>query len=188
MPLKIKDAELSDLLVRKQPKFVPQAPKCAKCTKNVYKAEEIRAANKTYHKLCFKCNACNKLLEPNILTEHAGDLYCKNCYAKNFGPKGYGVGLAMPTVNLNGIADSSPSLPVNINDSAAVSNGSGLKWTFSSVQQHQQQQQPLTSLPHTKNGTSFRYIFSFWLLGSKLTLSIEYFLTSDILFKCYNIH
>jgi len=150
----IKDAELSDLLVRKQPKFVPQAPKCAKCTKNVYKAEEIRAANKTYHKLCFKCNACNKLLEPNILTEHAGDLYCKNCYAKNFGPKGYGVGLAMPTAaNLNGIADSSPSLPVNINDSAAVSNGSGLKWTFSSVQQHQQQQQPLNSLPHTKNGT-----------------------------------
>ena len=82
------DPELSGLLMRKNPKFTPQAPKCAKCNKNVYMAEELRAANKTFHKLCFKCTLCSKLLEPNILTEHQGDLFCKNCYGKKFGPKG----------------------------------------------------------------------------------------------------
>lgn len=153
MILKIKDAELSELLIRKQPKFAPLAPKCAKCNKNVYKAEETRAANKTFHKLCFKCTACNKLLEPNILTEHAGDLFCKNCYAKNFGPKGYGVGLALPTSPDASFSSSSSmaSPPASSNFSTAansssassstssLSNGSGstsspaLKWTFSSV-------------------------------------------------------
>ena len=86
------DPELSELLTRKQPKFLPQAPKCAKCEKSVYKAEEIRAANQYFHKLCFKCTLCNKLLETNILTEHQGDLFCRSCYGKKFGPKGYGFG------------------------------------------------------------------------------------------------
>ncbi|CAF0980048.1 unnamed protein product [Brachionus calyciflorus] len=100
------DSELSELLTRKQPKFTITAPKCAKCDKTVYKAEETRAANKTYHKLCFKCYNCNKLLEPNILTEHQGDLFCKNCYGKKFGPKGYGFGggagvLSTETISTN---------------------------------------------------------------------------------------
>ena len=86
------DAELVDLLRRRQPVVVPSAPKCPKCNKSVYKAEETRAANQIFHKLCFKCNLCSRLLESNILTEHQGDLYCKSCYAKNFGPKGYGYG------------------------------------------------------------------------------------------------
>jgi cysteine/glycine-rich protein len=88
----ILDNDLADLLIRKQARIQPTAPKCAKCEKSVYKAEEIRAANKTYHKLCFKCTNCNKLLEPNILSERQDSIYCKNCYAKNFGPKGYGFG------------------------------------------------------------------------------------------------
>ena len=87
------DAELVDLLTRKKTVIQTQAPKCAKCEKSVYKAEEIRAANKTFHNLCFKCTTCNKLLEAKILSEHHGDLYCKNCYGKNFGPKGYGFGV-----------------------------------------------------------------------------------------------
>lgn len=90
--LRSTDPDLCSLLTRKQPRFVPSAPKCANCNKSVYKAEELRAANKTFHKLCFKCTSCNKLLETNILTEHAGDLFCRNCYAKTFGPKGVGFG------------------------------------------------------------------------------------------------
>ncbi|RNA08070.1 cysteine and glycine-rich 2 [Brachionus plicatilis] len=103
------DSELSELLTRRQPKFTITAPKCAKCDKFVYKAEETRAANKTYHKLCFKCYNCNKLLEPNILTEHQGDLYCKNCYGKKFGPKGYGYGSGAGI--LSSESPSSNSLP-----------------------------------------------------------------------------
>lgn len=90
--LRTTDPDLCSLMTRKQPRFMPSAPKCANCNKSVYKAEEIRAANKTFHKLCFKCTQCCKLLETNILTEHAGDLFCRNCYAKSFGPKGVGFG------------------------------------------------------------------------------------------------
>lgn len=124
--------------MRKQPKFAPQAPKCATCNKNVYKAEEIRAANKTFHKLCFKCTACNKLLQPNILTEHSGDLFCKNCYAKNFGPKGYGVGLAIPT---DSALSSLSSTPTSGTAATSLNGSSGLKWTFSSVPQQATAQQ-----------------------------------------------
>ncbi len=98
--LRITDPDLCSLMTRKQPRFMPSAPKCANCNKSVYKAEETRAANKIFHKLCFKCTACNKLLETNNLTEHAGDLYCRNCYAKSFGPKGVGFGtITMSTEN-----------------------------------------------------------------------------------------
>lgn len=90
--LRSTDPDLCSLLTRKQPRFMPSAPKCANCNKSVYKAEELRAANKIFHKLCFKCTSCNKLLETNSLTEHAGDLFCRNCYAKSFGPKGVGFG------------------------------------------------------------------------------------------------
>ena len=86
------DPDLCTLLTRKQPRFIPSAPKCANCNKSVYKAEETRAANKIFHKFCFKCTSCSKLLETNILTEHQGDLFCRNCYAKQFGPKGVGFG------------------------------------------------------------------------------------------------
>lgn len=121
------DPELTGLLTRKSPKFVPQAPKCAKCDKNVYKAEEIRAANKTFHKLCFKCNSCNKLLETNILTEHQGDLYCRICYGRNFGPKGYGYGAG-------GAGILSTESPTATNQSSPVNTtaSSTLKSTFSS--------------------------------------------------------
>jgi formylmethanofuran dehydrogenase subunit E len=117
------DSELSSLLTRKQPKFTPQAPKCAKCDKNVYKAEEIRAANKTYHKLCFKCTSCNKLLEANNLTEHQGDLFCRNCYGRNFGPKGYGYGQGAGILSGEYVSPKSPNAkPITT-----------LKSTFSSI-------------------------------------------------------
>jgi hypothetical protein len=125
------DPELSGLLTRKQPRFIPQAPKCAKCDKNVYKAEEIRAANKTFHKLCFKCTNCNKLLETNILTEHQGDLYCRVCYGRNFGPKGYGYGAGTAGI----LSTESPNT-VNNNSSGNspvyITASSSLKCTFTS--------------------------------------------------------
>ena len=41
-----------------------------------------------------RCTGCQRPLETSSLTEHAGHLFCRNCYAKSFGPKGVGFGAA----------------------------------------------------------------------------------------------
>lgn len=63
---------------------------CPRCGKKVYFAEEVKALGKKFHKLCFKCGNCNKMLEPGRCSTHDNDLYCNNCYGRKFGPKGYG--------------------------------------------------------------------------------------------------
>ncbi|VEN36186.1 unnamed protein product [Callosobruchus maculatus] len=46
-----------------------------------------------FHKTCFKCGECNKGLDSVNVTEGPDrDIYCKVCYGKKFGPKGYGYG------------------------------------------------------------------------------------------------
>ncbi|KAK6625752.1 Muscle LIM protein 1 [Polyplax serrata] len=67
-------------------------PKCPKCGKSVYAAEERVAGGLKWHKMCFKCGMCNKLLDSTNCAEHEGELFCKNCHARKYGPKGYGFG------------------------------------------------------------------------------------------------
>uniref|UniRef100_A0A8C9XWJ6 Cysteine and glycine-rich protein 2 n=1 Tax=Sander lucioperca TaxID=283035 RepID=A0A8C9XWJ6_SANLU len=66
--------------------------KCARCGDSVYAAEKIMGAGKPWHKNCFRCAKCGKSLESTTQTEKDGEIYCKACYAKNFGPKGFGYG------------------------------------------------------------------------------------------------
>eukprot|EP01110_Echinostelium_bisporum_P005029 TRINITY_DN22395_c0_g1_i1.p1 TRINITY_DN22395_c0_g1~~TRINITY_DN22395_c0_g1_i1.p1 ORF type:complete len:117 (+),score=46.76 TRINITY_DN22395_c0_g1_i1:53-403(+) len=66
--------------------------KCPTCTKTVYFAERVQALGKDYHKLCFKCLNCKKLLEVGKFSERDNNLYCKTCYGQLFAPKGYGFG------------------------------------------------------------------------------------------------
>lgn len=45
---------------------------------------------------------CNKLLDSYSCTNHEDEIFCKACYGKKFGPKGYGFaggagGLSMDT-------------------------------------------------------------------------------------------
>lgn len=63
---------------------------CPRCGKKVYFAEEIKAVGKKFHRLCFKCGNCNKMLEPGRCSTNENDLYCNSCYGRKFGPKGYG--------------------------------------------------------------------------------------------------
>ncbi|XP_071453100.1 muscle LIM protein Mlp84B-like isoform X4 [Hetaerina americana] len=67
-------------------------PKCPKCQKSVYAAEERVAGGLKWHKGCFKCGLCNKMLDSTNCTEHEGELFCKMCHARKYGPKGYGFG------------------------------------------------------------------------------------------------
>ncbi|XP_052568356.1 cysteine and glycine-rich protein 3 isoform X2 [Psammomys obesus] len=63
-----------------------ESEKCPRCGKSVY------AAEKPWHKTCFRCAICGKSLESTNVTDKDGELYCKVCYAKNFGPTGIGFG------------------------------------------------------------------------------------------------
>lgn len=93
---------------------------CPRCKKNVYFAEEKMALGKSFHKMCFACGKntlmslmiksilitdpflpclvwrptanCKKMLDSTNATEHDDELFCRSCYAKKFGPKGYGYG------------------------------------------------------------------------------------------------
>ncbi|GAA5846059.1 hypothetical protein JCM5353_005457 [Sporobolomyces roseus] len=72
------------------------APTCPTCDKKVYAAEQtLGPGGRAFHKLCLKCAACGKLLEPRLLVDHDGLAYCKSCHGKSFGTKGYGVGGAL---------------------------------------------------------------------------------------------
>uniref|UniRef100_A0A2L2Y9S3 BLTX194 n=1 Tax=Parasteatoda tepidariorum TaxID=114398 RepID=A0A2L2Y9S3_PARTP len=73
--------------------FVSQEhPKCPKCWKAVYAAEEMLAAGAKWHKTSFKCALCHKRIDSTNATEHGGELFCNQCYGRIYGPKGYGFG------------------------------------------------------------------------------------------------
>ncbi|KAF9167953.1 hypothetical protein DFQ26_002178, partial [Actinomortierella ambigua] len=74
------------------PRFVPTAaPRCPRCNKMVYQAEQVIGPNGApYHKPCYTCLECNKRLDSSSLAEHHGQAYCKTCHAKKWGPTGYG--------------------------------------------------------------------------------------------------
>jgi len=66
---------------------------CPRCDKAVFIAELMRGAGKAWHKTCFSCKLCNKRVDSSILCEKDAEIYCKSCYGKNFGPKGFGFGI-----------------------------------------------------------------------------------------------
>ncbi|KAK9299544.1 hypothetical protein QLX08_007455 [Tetragonisca angustula] len=76
-------------------------PKCPKCGKSVYAAEERVAGGLKWHKMCFKCGLCGKLLDSTNCTEHEGELFCKVCHGRKFGPKGYGFGGGAGTLSMD---------------------------------------------------------------------------------------
>ncbi|KAG5460148.1 MAG: hypothetical protein BJ554DRAFT_7839 [Olpidium bornovanus] len=65
---------------------------CPTCNKTVYAAEAVQGVGKKFHKLCFKCTSCNRQLDSSNITEKDNKAYCRSCYARDFGPKGYGYG------------------------------------------------------------------------------------------------
>ena len=72
--------------------------KCGRCGKSVYTQEEAIAAGQSWHRRgCFTCQVCNKSLDSTTVSDNVGvngevTIYCKSCYGKYHGPKGYGYG------------------------------------------------------------------------------------------------
>ncbi|KAF9112311.1 hypothetical protein BGX27_003630 [Mortierella sp. AM989] len=66
---------------------------CPRCQKTVYHAESALApGGSKYHKLCLRCVECSKSLDSTNMNDRQGVPYCKTCYGKAFGAKGYGYG------------------------------------------------------------------------------------------------
>jgi cysteine/glycine-rich protein len=72
--------------------------KCPKCGGAVYMAEKIVGAGSSWHIHCFNCSICNKKLDSTTVCDKEGQIYCKSCYGKEFGPKGVGFGMGAGTL------------------------------------------------------------------------------------------
>ena len=75
-----------DTWVIKAEKDAPDC--CPKCDGHVYQAEKMITASGTwYHKSCFRCVECERLLDSLTANDGMdGRLYCKQCYIKKYGP------------------------------------------------------------------------------------------------------
>ena len=52
------------------------ATKCAVCSKTAYPLESVKALDKTYHKICFKCAVCAITLNVKSFKGVDGQVYC----------------------------------------------------------------------------------------------------------------
>ncbi|CAD6185054.1 unnamed protein product [Caenorhabditis auriculariae] len=64
--------------------------RCHRCYDTVYFAEKVVVGGLMWHKRCFRCSLCEKGLDQGSVCETKGAVFCKGCYAKQNGPKGYG--------------------------------------------------------------------------------------------------
>ena len=70
------------------PTYPNMTSKCTKCTKSVYAMEKLEVEGKPYHKLCLKCETCNKTLSLGNYAALEGRFYCKPHIKQLFALKG----------------------------------------------------------------------------------------------------
>ncbi|KAL7674422.1 hypothetical protein ACOME3_000702 [Neoechinorhynchus agilis] len=75
--------------------------RCPRCKQPVYAAEQVLAGGRKWHKMCFKCCLCKKSLNSTNVTEHDGEIYCKQCYSRIFGIQGVGFGTGAGTLSMD---------------------------------------------------------------------------------------
>ena len=62
-----------------------------------------------YYLMLFVLASCSKTLDSGSVQENSGNPYCKSCYGKNFGPKGYGFGGGGAGLSSNSYGDGDES-------------------------------------------------------------------------------
>ncbi|GIX67654.1 xin actin-binding repeat-containing protein 2 [Caerostris darwini] len=60
---------------------------CKICGKHVYQMEKMKACKSVFHKNCFRCKECNKLLSVDSYSSNEGDIYCQPHFRQLFQPK-----------------------------------------------------------------------------------------------------
>ena len=62
--------------------------KCPRCQGKVFDAEKMQMKIGNYHKKCFSCSLCKRQLDYSNACHDMDEIYCNNCYLKNYGPVG----------------------------------------------------------------------------------------------------
>nr|CAG4651579.1 EOG090X00ST [Triops cancriformis] len=76
---------------------------CPRCGGAVYAAEQQLAKGTMWHKRCFSCADCKRPLDSVLACDGPNkEIYCKNCYGKRWGPKGFGYGHTPTLVSVSG--------------------------------------------------------------------------------------
>jgi len=95
----------------------PPGKGCPRCGGQVFHAEQMFSKGNIYHKKCFSCYACKRPLDSVLACDAPdGNIYCKGCYARTFGAKGYGFGGGSGFLQCGDIDDSindRPTLDLN---------------------------------------------------------------------------
>eukprot|EP01102_Stenamoeba_stenopodia_P011936 TRINITY_DN3705_c0_g1_i1.p1 TRINITY_DN3705_c0_g1~~TRINITY_DN3705_c0_g1_i1.p1 ORF type:complete len:217 (-),score=44.42 TRINITY_DN3705_c0_g1_i1:110-760(-) len=86
--------------------------RCPVCGKRVYFAEKVTALNRDWHKWCFKCAGCAKMLTVGQQCAKNETPYCKPCYGKFFGTGGFGYGGVMSASTDSQNLPIAPEVPV----------------------------------------------------------------------------
>lgn len=76
---------------------------CPRCGGAVFAAEQQLAKGTMWHKSCFNCAECHRPLDSTLACDGPDkEIHCRSCYAKLFGPKGFGYGHSPTLVSTNG--------------------------------------------------------------------------------------
>lgn len=83
----------------------PPGKGCPRCGGVVYAAEQVLAKGREWHRKCFKCRDCTKTLDSIIACDGPdGEVYCKTCYGKKWGPHGYGFACGSGFLQTDGLS------------------------------------------------------------------------------------
>lgn len=86
----------------------PEGQGCPRCGGAVFAAELQLAKGREWHKKCYKCKDCRRPLDStNACDAPDKEIYCRACYGKLYGPKGFGYG-HNPTLSTNGETTAKP--------------------------------------------------------------------------------
>ena len=103
--------------------------RCLLCNKRVYLTEKVTADEKVFHKGCFRCSHCSKVLSVGTYASLDGKLYCKPHFKQLFRLKGnYNEGFGKDKLThqwekeKGGAAASDRSSSATSNGSAAASD------------------------------------------------------------------
>ena len=103
------------------------APKCLVCEKSVYENEKLTADGKTWHKTCFRCKHCKKVLSLGNYAAVSDTVFCKPHFKQLFAEGGGSY------TSMTGETDPKKAWAPKTADAAIGSPGAGAAATAPSV-------------------------------------------------------